>query len=57
MKDALFSNAAQIIRISVWFTFEHVLDEDAALSDVLVDDKLLVIGSYEKNHLRSISVL
>ena len=56
MKDALFSNEAQIIRISVWFTFKHVLDEDATLSDVLVDDELLVIGSYEENHFQSIVV-
>ena len=56
MKDA-FSNEAQTIRISVWFTFKHVLDEDATLSDVLVDDELLVIGSYEENHFQSIVVL
>ena len=56
MKDALFSNEAQIIRISVWFTFKHVLDEDATLSDVLVDDELLVIGSYEEKHFQSIIV-
>ena len=31
-------------------TLEHVLDEDAALSDLLVDDELLVIGSDEENH-------
>ena len=31
-------------------TLEHVLNEDAALSDLLVDDKLLVIGGDEKNH-------
>ena len=31
-------------------TLEHVLDEDAALSDLLVDDELLVIGSDKKNH-------
>ena len=55
MKDA-FSNEAQILRISVWFTFKHVLDEDATLSDVLVDDELLVIGSYEENHFQSIIV-
>ena len=37
-------------------TLQHVLDEDAALSDLLVDDELLVIGSYEKNHFQSIIV-
>lgn len=31
-------------------TLEHVLDEDAALSDLLLNDELFVIGSDEKNH-------
>ena len=31
-------------------TLQHVLDEDAALSDLLVDDKLLVVGCHEENH-------
>ena len=31
-------------------TFEHILDEDAALSDFLVDDELLIIGGDEENH-------
>ena len=31
-------------------TLKHVLDEDAALGDLLVDDELLVIGSDEENH-------
>ena len=31
-------------------TFEHVLDENAALGDLFVDDELLVIGSDEENH-------
>lgn len=31
--------------------FEHVLDEDAALGDFLVDDKLLIIGGDEEDHL------
>ena len=31
-------------------TLEHVLDEDAALSDLLVDDELFIIGGDEKNH-------
>jgi hypothetical protein len=30
--------------------FEHVLDEDAALGNFLVDDKLLVIRGDEENH-------
>ena len=32
-------------------TFEHVLDEDAALSNLLVYNKLLIIGSDEENHI------
>lgn len=32
------------------FTLEHVFDEDAALSDVLVDGELLIVRSYEENH-------
>ena len=32
-------------------TLEHVLDEDAALSDLLVDDELLVVGGDEENHV------
>ena len=32
------------------FTFEHVLDEDAALGDFLVDDELLIIGGDEEDH-------
>lgn len=31
-------------------TFKHVLDEDAALGDLLVDDKLLIVRGNEKNH-------
>ena len=31
-------------------TLQHVLDEDAALSDLLLNDELFVIGSDEKNH-------
>ena len=31
-------------------TFKHVLDENAALSDLLVNDELLIIGSHEKDH-------
>lgn len=34
----------------VGVTFKHILDEDAALSDLLVNDELLIIGSYEKDH-------
>ena len=30
--------------------FEHVLDEDTALSNFLVDDELLIIGGDEKDH-------
>ena len=30
--------------------FEHVLDEDAALGDFLVDDELLIIGGDEEDH-------
>ena len=32
--------------------FEHVLDEDAALSNFLVDDKLFVIRGDEEDHFR-----
>ena len=32
--------------------FEHVLDEDAAFSNFLVDDELFVIGGDEENHYR-----
>lgn len=31
-------------------TFKHVLDEDAALGNLLLDDELLVIRSDEENH-------
>ena len=31
-------------------TFKHVLDEHAALGDLLVDDELLIVGGDEKNH-------
>ena len=31
-------------------TLEHVLDEDAALSDLLVNNELFVVGCHEKNH-------
>ena len=31
-------------------TLKHVLDEDAALSDLLVDDELFIIGGDEKDH-------
>ena len=37
-------------RRAVIRTLEHVLNEHRALSDLLVDDKLLIIGSDEKNH-------
>ena len=37
-------------RRAVIRTLKHVLDEYRALSDLLVDDKLLIIGSDEKNH-------
>ena len=30
--------------------FEHVLDEDAALGDFLVDDELFIIGGDEEDH-------
>ena len=30
--------------------FKHVFDEDAALSDLLVDDELLIIGGDEEDH-------
>ena len=30
--------------------FEHIFDEDAALSDFLVDNKLLIIGGDEEDH-------
>lgn len=33
-------------------TFEHVLYENAALSNFLVDDKLFVIGGDEEDHFR-----
>jgi len=33
--------------------FEHVFDEDAALSNFLVDDELLVIGGDEEDHCYS----
>ena len=32
--------------------FEHVLDEDAALSNFLVDDELFIIGGDEEDHFR-----
>lgn len=31
-------------------TFQHVLNEDAALSDLLVDDELLIIRRDQENH-------
>ena len=31
-------------------TFEHVLDEDAALSNLLVDDELFIVRCHEENH-------
>ena len=34
-------------------TLEHVLDEDAALSNLLVNDELLVIGSNKEDHVDS----
>ena len=37
-------------RRAVIRTLEHVLNEHRALGDLLVDDKLLVIGGDEKNH-------
>jgi len=30
--------------------FKHVLDEDAALGDFLVNDELLIIGGDEEDH-------
>jgi len=35
------------------FTFEHVLDEDAALSNFLVDDELFIIRCDKEDHCRS----
>lgn len=32
------------------FTFEHVLDEYAALDDFLVGMELFVVGGYEEDH-------
>ena len=32
-------------------TLEHVLDEDAALGDLLVDDELLIVRRNEENHV------
>ena len=32
-------------------TLKHVLDEDRTLCDLLVDDKLLVIGGDEEDHV------
>ena len=37
------------VRSSV-LAFQHVLDEGAALSNVLVDNELLVIGGDEEDH-------
>jgi len=37
------------VRSSV-LAFQHLLDEGAALSNVLVDNKLLVIGGDEEDH-------
>ena len=31
-------------------TLEHVLDEDAALGDLLVDDELFIVRCDEENH-------
>ena len=31
-------------------TLKHVLDQDGALSDLLVDDELLVVGGDEEDH-------
>lgn len=39
---------AQVVNIDP--TFQHVLDQDTTLRDLLVDDELLVIGSDEENH-------
>ena len=36
--------------VSAVLAFEHVLDEDAALSDFLVNDELLIIGGDEEDH-------
>ena len=33
--------------------FQHVLDEDAAFGDLLVDDELFIIRSDEENHYSS----
>ena len=33
-------------------TLEHVLDENAALSDLLVDNKLLIVGRDKQNHCK-----
>ena len=38
-------------------TLEHVLDENAALGDLLVNDKLLVVGCYEEHHDYSLNVI
>ena len=35
---------------AIVLTFEHVLDEDAALSNLLVDDELFVVRCHEENH-------
>ena len=35
---------------AVRLTLEHVLDEDAALGDLLIDDELLVIRGNEEDH-------
>jgi hypothetical protein len=32
-------------------TFKHVLDEDAAFNDLLVDLKLHVVRTHKKNHV------
>ena len=32
-------------------TLEHVLDENTALSDLLIDDELLIVGCDEENHV------
>ena len=42
----------EAVRSSV-LTFEHLLDESTALSNVLVDDKLLVIRGDEDDHYSS----
>ena len=36
--------------MSAGLTLEHVLDEDAALSDLLVNNELLIVGCDEENH-------